>query len=93
MAGVVLLYAGQSIIEAFTVLTTTSAILPIFVWSVILASCVQYRRTRPDLHGASRFKVPGGYPAVVMVFAFFAFALWGLGQEEDTAQALMITPL
>ncbi len=92
LAGVVLLYAGQSIIEAFTIVTTISALLFIFIWSVILASYLQYRRKRPDLHEKSTFKMPGGRPAVVMVFAFFAFILWALAQEPDTAAALKVTP-
>lgn len=93
LSGVVLLYAGQSIIEAFTIVTTISALLFIFVWSIILASYIQYRRKRPDLHAASTFKMPGGQPAVVMVFAFFAFILWALAQKPDTAIALAITPV
>ncbi len=92
LAGVALLYAGQSIIEAFTIVTTISALLFIFIWSIILASYVQYRRKRPDLHEKSTFKMPGGYAAVAMVFAFFAFILWALGQKPDTAEALKITP-
>jgi D-serine/D-alanine/glycine transporter len=92
LAGVVLLYAGQSIIEAFTIVTTISALLFIFIWSVILASYLQYRRKRPDLHEKSTFKMPGGRPAVMMVFAFFAFILWALAQEPDTAAALKVTP-
>lgn len=93
LAGVVLLYAGQSIIEAFTIVTTISALLFIFIWSVILASYLQYRRKRPDLHEQSTFKMPGGRAAVVMVFAFFAFILWALAQKPDTAVALKITPV
>ncbi|MEN5299623.1 amino acid permease [Brucella sp. TWI559] len=93
LAGVVLLYAGQSIIEAFTIVTTISALLFIFIWSIILASYLQYRRKRPDLHEKSTFKMPGGRAAVAMVFAFFAFILWALAQEPDTAVALKITPV
>ena len=93
LAGVVLLYAGQSIIEAFPIVTTISALLFIFIWSIILASYLQYRRKRPDLHEKSTFKMPGGRAAVVMVFAFFAFILWALAQEPDTAAALKVTPL
>jgi D-serine/D-alanine/glycine transporter len=89
LAGVVLLYAG---IEAFTIVTTISALLFIFIWSIILASYLQYRRKRPDLHEQSTFKMPGGRAAVVMVFAFFAFILWALAQEPDTAAALKVTP-
>lgn len=92
LSGVVLLYAEQSIIAAFTIVTTISALLFIFVWSIILASYLQYRRKRPDLHEKSTFKMPGGRAAVAMVFAFFAFILWALAQEPDTAVALKITP-
>lgn len=93
LSGVALLYAGQSIIEAFTIVTTISALLFIFIWSIILASYLQYRRQRPDLHEKSTFKMPGGRAAVVMVFTFFAFILWALTQEPDTAAALKVTPL
>ncbi|WP_273793198.1 amino acid permease [Brucella anthropi] len=93
LTGVVLLYAGQSIIEAFTIVTTISALLFIFIWSIILASYLQYRRKRPDLHEKSTFKMPGGRAAVAMVFGFFAFILWALAQEPDTAVALKITPV
>ncbi|MBC8718854.1 MULTISPECIES: amino acid permease [Brucella/Ochrobactrum group] len=93
LAGVVLLYAGQSIIEAFTIVTTISALLFIFIWSIILASYLQYRRKRPDLHEKSTFKLPGGRASVIMVLAFFAFILWALAQEPDTAVALKVTPV
>lgn len=93
LSSVVLLYAGQSIIEAFTIVTTISALLFMFVWSIILASYVQYRRKRPDLHEASTFKMPGGHAAVAMVYAFFAFILWALAQKSDTAAALKVTPI
>lgn len=93
LAGVVLLYAGESIIAVFTIVTTISALLFIFIWSIILASYIQYRRKCPDLHEQSTFKLPGGRASVVMVFAFFAFILWALAQEQDTAVALKITPV
>ena len=93
LAGVVLLYAGQSVMEAFTMVTTVSALLFIFVWSIILASYIQFRRTRPELHAESAFKMPGGIPAAIVVYAFFAFVLWALSQQPDTARALMVTPL
>ncbi|MFC4224701.1 D-serine/D-alanine/glycine transporter [Lysinibacter cavernae] len=92
LAGVVLLYA-DSIMGAFTLVTTISSVLFIFVWSIILASYIVYRRKRPELHEASNYKMPGGIPAAIIVFAFFAFILWALTQEEDTARALMVTPV
>lgn len=93
LSGVALLYAGKSIIEAFTIVTTISALLFIFVWSIILISYIQYRRTRPELHAKSTFKMPGGIAMCVVVLAFFGFILWALAQREDTANALAVTPL
>ncbi|ARP88046.1 amino acid permease [Bordetella genomosp. 9] len=93
LSAVVLLYAEQSIIEAFTIVTTISALLFIFIWSIILASYLAYRRQRPDLHDRSTFKLPGGRAAVAAVFAFFAFTIWALAQEPDTAAALKVTPV
>lgn len=48
----------------FTIVSTVSAILVIFTWSTILASYIAYRKTRPDLHAQSRYKMlQGGLPA------------------------------
>ncbi|WP_372697559.1 D-serine/D-alanine/glycine transporter [Arthrobacter sp. JSM 101049] len=93
LAGVVLLYAEGSVAEAFTLVTTISALCFMFVWTIILLSYVVYRRRRPHLHEASTFKMPGGtfMPYVVMVF--FAFILWALTTQPDTLQALLFTPV
>ena len=91
--GVALLYAGDSIIEAFTMVTTISALLFMFVWSIILVSYLAYRRRRPELHAASKFKMPGGVVTCWVVLGFFAFVVWGLTQSADTLQALLVTPL
>lgn len=93
LSGVALLYAGKSIIEAFTIVTTISALLFIFVWTIILISYIQYRRTRAELHEKSQFKMPGGVAMCVVVLAFFVFILWALTQREDTAMAIEVTPL
>ena len=93
LIGVVLLYAGQSIIEAFTVVTTISSLCFMFVWTMILASYLAYRKRRPQLHAASTFKMPGGIPMVWAVLAFFVFIVWALTQESDTLQALLVTPI
>ncbi|WP_113718929.1 D-serine/D-alanine/glycine transporter [Arthrobacter dokdonensis] len=93
LSGVVLMYAGQDIGKAFDMVTTVSAVCFIFVWSIILASYIAFRRRRPQLHNASTFKMPGGIPMVVVIFAFFAFVLWALTTQTDTLQALLVTPI
>lgn len=93
LSGVILLYAGDSVIGAFTLVTTISAVLFIFVWSIILFSYLSYRRKRPELHEASAFRMPGGVVSTYIVLAFFVFVLWALTQAPDTALALAVTPL
>jgi D-serine/D-alanine/glycine transporter len=93
LSGVVLMYAGQDVGKAFEMVTTVSAVCFIFVWSIILASYIAFRRRRPQLHAASKFKMPGGIPAVWVVYAFFAFVLWALTTQPDTLAALLVTPV
>ena len=59
LAGLVLLYSGDSVIGAFTVVTSVASVLTMFVWSMILISYIVFRRRRPELHAASKFKMPG----------------------------------
>ena len=73
--------------------TTVSAVCFVFVWSIILASYLAFRRRRPHLHEASKYKMPGGIPMVWVVFAFFAFVLWALTTQPDTLTALLVTPV
>ncbi|MEU2980557.1 D-serine/D-alanine/glycine transporter [Streptomyces hirsutus] len=93
LPGVVMVTMGDSIIEAFTLVTTISALLFIFVWSIILICYLVYRKRRPHLHEASTFKMPGGIVMCYVVLAFFAFLIWALTQKEDTLQALLVTPV
>ena len=93
LAGVVLLYAGESVSAAFTLVTTISALCFMFVWSIILISYLAYRRRRPQLHEASTFKMPGGVVMVYVVLAFFGFILWALTTQPDTLIALLVTPI
>ncbi len=93
LAGVVLLYTGDSVSEAFTMVTTVSALCFMFVWTIILVSYIVYRKRRPALHEASTYKMPGGAYMPWVVMAFFAFILWALTTQQDTLQALLFTPL
>lgn len=81
------------VMEAFTIVTTISAILFIFVWSIILISYLAYRKKSPELHQQSIYKMPGGSLMCVVVLAFFAFVLVLLALEQDTRLALTYTPL
>ncbi|MDG3016830.1 D-serine/D-alanine/glycine transporter [Speluncibacter jeojiensis] len=93
LTGVVMVAAGSSIIEAFTIVTTISSLCFMFVWSIILISYLVYRRRRPELHEASTYKMPGGVVMCYVVLAFFVFLIWAFTQKHDTLQALLVTPV
>lgn len=93
LGGVVMLYVNPSAIAAFTMITTVSAILFMFVWTIILCSYLVYRKQRPQLHEASIYKMPLGKVMCWVCMAFFVFVLVLLTLEEDTRQALIVTPI
>lgn len=92
LGGAFLMWVVPNLMEAFTLVTTVSAILFMFVWSLILLSYIAYRRQRAALHAASRFKMPGGVAMCVACLAFFAGIVVLLTFETDTRQALIATP-
>ncbi len=91
--GVAVMYAGSSLIEAFTLITTVSSVLFMVVWAYILVAYLVYRRRRPELHAASVFKMPGGVAMAVVVLLFFVAMVGVLMLENDTRSALLATPL
>lgn len=93
LGGVVLIYLVPDVMEAFTIVTTISAILFMFIWSMILLSYLAYRKKRTNLHNSSVFKMPGGIFMSVICLAFFAFVLVLLALEKDTCRALIATPI
>ncbi len=94
LGGVVLIYLIPNVMTVFTLVTTVSAILFMFVWTIILCSYLVYRKQRPQRHAASSiFKMPAGKLMCWVCMAFFAFVLVLLTLQEDTRQALIVTPL
>ncbi|WP_375613396.1 MULTISPECIES: amino acid permease [unclassified Bartonella] len=79
---------SPSLISAFTIVTSISAIAFLFVWSVILISYIVYRRNRPHLHAESIYKMPGGVIMCGIILVFFVFMLYLLTLEADTLLAL-----
>lgn len=93
LGGVVLIYLIPNVITVFTMVTTVSAILFMFVWTIILCSYLVYRRKYPERHAKSIYKMPLGRLMCWVCMAFFVFVLVLLTLQEDTRQALMVTPL
>jgi D-serine/D-alanine/glycine transporter len=92
LAGVALVKLIPNLITAFTLITTVSAVLFMFVWSLILVSYMVYRRQRPQLHAESIYKMPGGTAMCWACLVFFAFVLVLLSLQPDTRAALIATP-
>ncbi|KZS84122.1 amino acid permease [Mycobacterium persicum] len=88
-----LLYAGGTVIGAFTVITTVSSTLFMFVWTMIIISYLVYRRRHPQRHADSRYKMPGGVAMCWAVLVFFAFVIWTLTTKPETATALAWIPV
>ena len=93
LAGVALIYLIPNVMTVFTMVTTVSAILFMFVWSIILCSYMAYRKKYPERHRQSTFKMPLGKVMCWVCLVFFAFVIVLLTLQEDTRNALMVTPL
>lgn len=93
LGGAMLVAVVPNLVTAFTLVTTLAAILFMFVWSLILAAYIAYRRKRPELHAVSSYKMPGGVFMCWVCLAFFAFVLVLLALESDTRQALIASPV
>ncbi|GAA1596874.1 amino acid permease [Leucobacter chromiireducens] len=92
-SAVPILLLGDSVIEAFTFVTSVASTFILFIWSMIAISFIQYLRKYPERHASSAFKTP--LPRVVpwIVLAFFAFILVTLFLAEDTRLPLLFTPV
>jgi D-serine/D-alanine/glycine transporter len=93
LLGALLVYVVPNLMTAFTLVTTLSAVLFMFVWSLILLAYIAYRRKRPQLNAASSYKMPGGVFMCWICLAFFAFVLWLLTLRADTREALLASPV
>ena len=93
LIGVGLLYADGNVMHVFTIVTTISSICFFFVWTMILLSYLKYRKTRPEAHAQSTYKMPLGIPMSYACIAFFVFVLVLFAQEPDTLLGLQATPL
>lgn len=90
-----ILILGDSLMEAFTMVTTVASILVIVIviWTVILLSYMRYLKLHPEAHARSHYKMPGAKIMPVVSLAFFALVIVLLTLEQDTRMALLYTPL
>ncbi|WP_409290827.1 amino acid permease [Peribacillus sp. SCS-37] len=79
--------------QAFSIVTTISAICFIWVWGIILVCHIKYKKNRPELQAASTFKAPFAPYINYAVLALFAIILVIMLFSEATRPALLGTPL
>ncbi|WP_342512015.1 amino acid permease [Sporosarcina sp. FSL K6-1522] len=77
----------------FTLITSISTVCFIWIWGITVICHLKYRKTRPELAKASKFKMPLFPVANYLILAFLAFILVVLGLAEDTRIALFFTPV
>jgi len=88
-----ILAAKDSVMGAFTLVTTVSAVLFVFVWSMILISHIVHVRRNPQAHAKSIYPMPGASFMPWVVLAFFVFVIVLLTGADDTLQALLAAPI
>ncbi len=93
LAGLVMLYAGNSVMDAFVVVTSVASVIIVFTWSMIMVCYIVFRHRRPQLHAESAFKMPGSLFMPYVVLAFFVFVIVALAQADDTRLGLYVVPL
>jgi D-serine/D-alanine/glycine transporter len=93
LTAIPLLYVGGSVMGAFTLVTTVASLLFMFVWAMIVVSYLVYRRRHPQRHARSAYKMPAGVVMCWAILGFFAFVIWTLCTEHETAIALAWFPL
>ncbi len=91
--GLVMLYAGDSVMGAFVVVTSLGSVIVVFTWSMIMVSYIAYLRRRPQLHAGSTFKMPGSAFMPYVVLVFFGLMLVALAQAADTRLGLYVAPI
>lgn len=77
----------------FTLITSISTVCFLYIWGITVICHLKYRKTRPDLAQASKFKLPLYPISNYLILAFLAFVLVVLALAEDTRVALFVTPV
>lgn len=91
--GLMLLVIVPQVMVAFTIISTVSAILVIFTWSMITLSYIVYSLKFKQQRESALFRLPGGIYTAITTLLFLLFTLSLLWLREDTRIALYVMPL
>ena len=79
--------------EAFTLVTSVAAVLFMFVWVMIVAAYVEFRRRLPQKHEESIFAMPGGYLSIAVISVFIVAMVFVLALDPATLYAMLASLL
>lgn len=88
-----ILIAGDSVIQAFTFVSSVASSFILFIWGMIVISYIAYLRKFPGRHDSSTFKLPFARVTPWLILAFFAFIAFTLLLAEDTRIPFLCTPI
>lgn len=93
LAVCIILMSTDSLMEAFEMVGAVTALIFIFVWSMILVTYIVYCHRRPQAHQESTFKMPFSRVMPYVVFVFFGVSIYALSLVRTTRIALYILPV
>ena len=88
-----ILTTTESIMGAFELVASVSALLFIYIWSMILFAYIAYCKRLPQAHDESEFKMPLNKIMPYVALGFFAIVIYALTLSENTLIALYVSPI
>lgn len=92
-SAVPILLMGDSVLAAFTMVSSIASTFILFIWSMIAISFIMYLRKHPERHATSQFKTPLARIVPWAVLVFFVFIAITLLLAEDTRVPLLCAPI
>lgn len=91
LSAIVLMATGDSVMSAFTMVTSMAATLFMTTWCLISVAYLRYLKMHPERHAASSFKSPGGAIGAWIVLIFMGLMFVILSFESETRIGLIAT--
>ncbi|MBL3686433.1 amino acid permease [Leucobacter zeae] len=92
-SAVPILLLGDSVLAAFTMVSSIASTFILFIWSMIAISFIMYLRKHPERHASSQFRTPLARIVPWAVIVFFVFIAVTLALAEDTRIPLLCAPI
>ena len=83
----------QSMMSAFELVGSVSALIFIYIWSMILFAYLAYCKRLPQAHDESEFKMPLSKIMPYVALGFFVIVIFALSLSDNTRIALYILPI